>query len=393
MESIVIYPFLLGEKIRCRSKMTEFTVQVITTSTELSALEASWNELLAKEREPSIFLTWEWMKSWLESVGQTVELFIIAVHDQPGNLVAVAPFYCSTMTLVSGPTYKVLRIMGDCHSGAEYQDVIIRDGLGNTPLGKISEILEEERTHWDLAWFPNVASWTGALDRLQQCFTVGNYFFRQRERSFSAVSLPNTWEDYLQNFSRQRRSTLRRQQRKIEREHNIAFTICRIENDIEDFLKQLFLLHKKRWRPAGHDGAFVRSPVMMEFYRKIAPRVLQQGWLGLFALQVDGQVVAIQYGYVFHGVFSQLQEGFDPDGPAGSGNVLRMHVLRWCIENDIRVYDFLGGVSPHKAKWQAVEKTGCELFVGSKKFKNIPFYLLPLWPTGRYVRREDPDNQ
>ncbi len=373
--------------------MTGLKARVITTSEELPALEAKWNELLAEAQEPSIFLTWEWMISWLESVGSKVELFIIVVHDPAGNLVAIAPFYCSTMHLVFAPTFKVLRLMGDCHSGAEYQDVIIKHGFKETALKRIREAIEENRTCWDLAWFPNIASWTGAFGRLQQCFSTRKSFFRQRERSFSAVSLPNTWEEYMQRFSRQRRSTLRRKQRKIEREHNIAFTICRTENDIEHFLNQLFLLHKKRWRLAGHDGAFVRSPVMMEFYRRIAPRVLEQGWLGLFSFLVDGRVVAVQYGYVFHGVFSQLQEGFDPDGPAGSGNVLRLHVLRWCIENKLREYDFLGGHSPHKIQWQGVERTGCELFVGREKFKTIPFFLLPLWPTGRYVRQEYPDSQ
>jgi len=122
-------------------------------------------------------------------------------------------------------------------------------------------------------------------------------------------------------------------------------------------------------------------------------RALEKGWLALFSLRVDGEIVACQYGYVYKNIFSQLQEGFDPQAPAGVGNILRTYVIRWCIDNKLTEYDFLGGYSEHKRNWRAEKRTGCHLFLGRKRVKNLFFALLPIQPTGRYVKQGAPANQ
>src|SRR6185503_7976477 len=55
-----------------------------------AALEAEWNELLARSASDTVFLTWEWLWSWWEIYGGEVEPCVATVREH-GRLVAAAP--------------------------------------------------------------------------------------------------------------------------------------------------------------------------------------------------------------------------------------------------------------------------------------------------------------
>ncbi len=367
------------------------SVHLVTSAEELETLQFDWNVLHARSLSPTIFLSWEWMVSWLEAVYPEAQLFILLIRDAGNTLVAVAPFYRTGFTLLAGHCYKTLRCIGDCHAGAEYPDIIVQKGYEEAACKEIAAFLRHKDDVWDWAWFPNIATWTGAGDRLRSCFSADKLSFcHLREKDFSTMLLPGSWDEYMGGFSRQRRSLLRRQQRKAAQKYDLQITVCSNRHQLDTFLHQLFRLHKKRWLLRGHEGAFVKAPPMKAFHQKMALRALDKGWLAFFSLTAGDRVVAIQYGYVYDAVFSQVQEGFDPDGPAGTGNILRMYVIRWCIEHRIREYDFLGGFGKHKAQWQAKKRIGHELFVGKKCLRNLLFSHLPFWPTGRYINQGRP---
>ena len=56
------------------------------------ALAREWNSLLESSSADSIFLTWEWISSWLDTVHPAADLFVIAIRDGQGSLVGFAPF-------------------------------------------------------------------------------------------------------------------------------------------------------------------------------------------------------------------------------------------------------------------------------------------------------------
>ncbi len=372
--------------------MNYLSSQLITDRNELSALRDDWESLLSTSLSSSVFLTWEWVTTWLETVYPEADIFVIVVRDQQGNLVAVAPFYLTAFTLFFFVKYKAIRFLGDCHSGMEYPDILVKKGFESQALKQIAGVLSENRKKWDCAWFPNIASWTGSMQRLCRCFEQQELsFHRTTDMDFSSVFLPATWDEYLQMFSRKKRYNLRRLEKKAAEKFNLQVNICEHKEDVNKFLDQLFTLHRARWQMVGQEGAFVRRPLMVTFYRKMALRALEKGWLAFFSLSVDGKVVASQYGYIYNNVLSQIQEGFDPQAIAGSGNLLRLLVLRWCIENGIKEYDFLGGYSAHKEQWKAEKRVGYNLFLGRKCLRNTFFSLLPIWPSGHYVNQGLPE--
>jgi CelD/BcsL family acetyltransferase involved in cellulose biosynthesis len=366
-----------------------YTVKLIQTRLELDKFAGQWNELLKSSSANSIFLTWEWISAWLDSVHPKVDLFVIIVCDQNNQLTGIAPFYCSNSHLLKCFKYQTLRVLGDCSTGAEYPDIIISKGKEKLILPVISDFIFSHYKYWENIWIPRISSWSAAEERFGKIFNEKLIFSHKRKASFSHVNLPDSIEKYLQILSSSFRATVRRQERRINKEHEVKMLLADQQN-LNELLDSLFYLHRKRWEKIGQTGSFIKRPLMEKFYRKFAPIALQKGWLALFALQVNGVIRAVQFGYNYNNTLLQLQEGFEPDFLNGVGNVLRLKAIEWCINSSITEYDFLGEHTLHKKHWGAEERWGSHWFAGRKNYKNYLFSIREIWPTGRFIELEEP---
>jgi CelD/BcsL family acetyltransferase involved in cellulose biosynthesis len=365
-------------------------VDIITDRKGFDALSGEWNALLRASPADTVFLTWEWVSAWLDAVCPDAHLLVIAVRDDDGRLAAVAPFYGSAMRLLGLSTYRCLRILGDVDSGAEYADVPVRPGCEEEAFYLIARALSDCRSRWDCIWLCNVAAWTRAAERFERLFSHIPVFVTKWTRAFSTVMLPVTYDAYLGSLSSNARSAIRRQRKRLMASGPVETVQCERQRELPEFLSSLFDLHHRRWAALGQEGCFTRQPRMVQFYQRFAPVALERGWLRLFALRSNGTTLAMQYGYVYNLAFFQLQEGFDPSGTPGVGNVLRDDVLRACMTEHLREYDFLGGDTEHKRRWGGNARFGVDLLIGRKSLKNAAVFGLGLSPTGRYLRPVGP---
>jgi len=368
------------------------SAQVITSYEELRAYAPEWNGLLAQSQANSIFLTWEWLSTWLETVGLDAPLLTVAIRNNGGELVAVAPFYRTTLRFLGLMSYKCLRFIGDCLCGSEYPDIIVRDDCKEEALALIMKTLLDCSSSWDCIYLPSVAGWTGAYERFHYMFARGDVFIHERSSEFSAIKLPDTHEAYLTQFSRKHRGNIRRATQRLVASHNVEMVRCGSEDTLPKSLQGLFDLHRRRWESVGQFGSFVRKPLMKRFYERFAPQALRRGWLRLFLLEVDGAMAAVQCGYAYNGSFSAIQEGRKPESFGAVGNILRNLAIEACIEEGLAEYDFLGKISKHKRLWHAESRGGYELFIGRKSLKNRPLFWKSIWPTGRYIQEGRPAN-
>jgi len=370
--------------------VTHLHARLYTSLENLAPHAERWNALLRLSPGDTLFLTWEWLSAWNTYVAHAIPLFVVAVFDQDEQLQAFLPLYQSSLQLFKCISYKCLRPMGDCHCGAEYPDIIAAPGNLTEALTCIQGCLEKHRKKWDCLYFRYISGTSEAVSRLARLTGGSGAFFRRREIVFSSIALPGTIEEYNQNKLGSLYFVIRRQQKKLEQRGSLSMTLCREEQDLPSYLDNLFDLHAKRWQSVGQKGSFVRRPLMRDFYAGFAVTALRRGWLKIFSLQIDGVTLAVQIGYLYHGVFYQMQEGFDPDGPGGLGNVLRHAVINWCIANKVKEYDNLGGDEEHKLKWGAEHHTGYDLFYGAKSLKNVLLAVADIWPTGRFITEGPP---
>lgn len=358
-------------------------------SATLRDLRSGWNELLQHSDANSVFLTYEWMEAWLSGVCPRARLTIISVRSPSGELLGLAPFYRTSFRLLRLLPIRGLRVLGDVGAGAEYPDLIVRHGYEPAVAAALMSALLESAPS-ACVWMQRIAGWTGARERVLAAAQAANLQWYERPHVFAAAPLPNSFDEYLANLSGNQRSTLKRRTKQLQKAARVEFETCTAPAQLSGMLEDLFRLHELRWRADGQPGAFARRPAMMAFYRTFAPVALAQGWLRIYALRLDGVVQAIQYGYLYDGVYSQLQEGFDPAGPEGTGNVLRLMAIERLIAEGARTYDFLGEFTEHKRRWGAEQRVGCDLLLGRRTLKNRALFTRPIWPTGRYLHEHHP---
>ena len=359
--------------------------EIIHTWPAFSALEGEWNGLLRQSRADSIFLTWEWIQAWREVVGQRFKPFAVAVRDGSNRLIGVAPFYRAQYRFLGTIPYRVLRVMGDYPTGAEYGDWIVHARREAEVARCIGAALQAHRSDWDCIWMPNMAGWTGARERTASVAMDAGFSCRLRPKEFGYMRLPKALDGYERCLSGDRRQQIRRLRRKVLSQDGAAVSCCAALEELPKYLQALFDLHFRRWHMKGQEGSFRRKPDEARFYERFAPLALKAGWLQIFALKQHDAIRAVQLGYVYKSTFHQMQEGFDPDFLPGAGNVLRHHIIEACILQGVEAYDFLGEMSEHKRRWLATPREGCDAFIAHQSNKNR-LLGLGVWPTGKYFR-------
>lgn len=361
---------------------------IITSKRDLHILEPEWNRLLRESNVDTLFLTWEWITAWLKSNHTLADddLMVITIRSDSGSLVGIAPFYKAGYRFLSCINVTLLRVLGDEGTGSEYPAMIVKKDASVEVITLILAKLRELQHCWDLIWMPRQSGWDGQKGVLAGVCRNIKYFLHFRERSFSYFDLPDTFDEFESSLSSNRRQQFRRQAKKINKDHRVEIISCQNTEELSGYLNCLFELHEARRRVLGDVGTFKRKPQQLEFYRHFTTAALANDWLWFYALKVNDEIKAIQIGYLYNDIFYQLQEGFDPDFLPGAGNILRLDIIRKCIDKRAVGYDFLGDHTEHKRRWTARERKGQDTLIGKRSMLNRIIFFKPFWPTGRYFK-------
>ncbi len=362
--------------------------RVLTSVDEVEALAGEWNALVEKSATPHVFLTWEWIAAWKQAFRPDAQLLVIAVRSADERLAAIGPFYQCRLMLGRLVPYRCLRILGDAPGGSEYGDILARRDIEAAATMAVLESLLSRPGDWDAIWLPNMSpsdDTAGSTERLAGALGLK---CRSRDVPFSRIVLPSSFAEYLNSLSGKMRYQVRHGMNRLERECGAVLLTCDSQAELEQALPELFDLHQARWTSSGMPGIFADA-AMQTFYRLMAKAMLESGQLRLHRVQVGGRTLAAQLGLVVGDVLYELQRGFDPTFAkirGGVGGALRAMVIRKCIEDGMRVYDFLGGYNSDKERAGAECCLGRDVLMTRPSLKNNLLFASRTWPTGRYLR-------
>ena len=167
------------------------------------------------------------------------------------------------------------------------------------------------------------------------------------------ISLPSSWEAYMQGLSGSQRYFLRRSQCDFDEWAAGETSIEKVTTlaELAEGKRILIALHGERWAAAGQNGA-LSAARFAAFHDAVLPELLRAGALELLWLTVRGQPVAAVYNIVWDRKVLFYQSGRQPDVPHGirPGIVLHAHAIRAAIDAGHREYDFLGGEAQYKSQ-------------------------------------------
>jgi CelD/BcsL family acetyltransferase involved in cellulose biosynthesis len=308
--------------------------ELLRVASELGQLAPSWNRLA--HHVGSIFCTHEWLTCWWRAYGHGEPRWLV-LDDGHGLLRAGA--------LMFSPARSQLSSASNIHSGSWDAVAADEDSLAELWAGVAQEGLGRMRIAGMLEEGPGARIAAAQLERAGYSTTTV-----PGQRS-PWLDLPGSWEELLASVSGGLRSQVQRRRRKLERQGDLSFRTVTGGVELEQALESFLTVEASGWKTRSRT-AVISQPATERLYREFAPIAAEQGWLRLYLLELDGRLIAADYGCAYAGQGMLLKTGFDEDYARFSpGLVLRAEVLRASIEEGLDGYDFLGQPETYKTRW------------------------------------------
>ncbi len=304
---------------------------VVQEARSLDELRDDWTRLA--ELDGDVFKTWEWARAWEETSGSEGRLLL--TFRRPGEpLLGIAR--------LARMGRKPLRFVGFEGQGPADQagpvcdprdlpDVAaalrhaVTTRFGRPGLLLARGLMREE-------------GWTAPLD--------GIVLKSQPSPVLELGGLD--WDGWLATKSTNFRQQVQRRERKLVRDHGLAYRAVTAADELPATLEQLITFHDARWQ--GESSFFTADGRTL--HGAFARQALDRGWLRLWVAELDGRPAAYWLGYLFGGDYWFFQLARDPELHKTSiGMVLLAHTVRRAFEEGAGRYRFLSGSHPYKLRF------------------------------------------
>lgn len=324
------------------------TVQVIQRLDDWEALRPEWEELAAISPQISPPLQFDWLRTWWDcyaAPANTNRLQLITFRDS-ARLVGVAPLYASLRP--AGPiTIRTLQFLSTGEPEADetcpdYLNILCRPG---------SEA-DCARAFWNtvhtLPWDQLELVDLPTLSPLLAVDVLPAEMQLTSRADCPQCDLSAGFEQYLTTLSSNQRQTARRLIRKADQER--AKLQVADPTQADEFFAELVRLHQGRWEDDGKPGVFA-SASFTDFHRRMLARWLPTGQAVLARLRLQGETLAVLYGFRCGGKYEFYQSGVRQHPALPSpGIVAHLLLMQQLAGEGVTVYDFLKGASTYKQR-------------------------------------------
>jgi len=326
-----------------------------------------WDDALQRSLDNHVFLTWEWISSWWKFYGAKRRFLLVTVSNGK-KILAAAPLMSSRYKFYE---LELRKIEFAATPASDYHSFLL---TGKKPeyAGLMIGYADHVAPECDCIELREVPENSATAKIL----TVSKEPFKFSERILSPcpyVLLPSNFEDYFQSLGSNWRRNLRRWERKLGQNYKIDFKICNDIETVNDNMKTIFDLHQKRWRSRKKSGAF-SDQRFRDFHVDVARSFAERGWLILSFLTLNDEPVAAGYAFRYAQKLFCYLSGFDPQySEYEVGNLRHIYLLKHCIENGLKEYDFLRGSESYKRLWNASVRRNLEVRAIKRKIVPIVY--------------------
>jgi CelD/BcsL family acetyltransferase involved in cellulose biosynthesis len=196
------------------------------------------------------------------------------------------------------------------------------------------------------------------------------------------LALTGTWDDYLRDLNGKHRSNIRNRLKRLRKTGNVEMEVVSKGSEMARSLETGFDMEAKAWKAEART-AILCHPDLLTFYREIALRAAERGWLRLNFLTVNARKIAFDYSLVYKNKLYVLKPGYDPEfAPFSPYNLLCYMKLQDAFESGLSEYDFLGMKDNWKLEWTGATRSHCWLYIFSDRLRTTllhyaKFRLLP----------------
>ncbi|MBI5401763.1 MAG: GNAT family N-acetyltransferase [Ignavibacteriae bacterium] len=304
-------------------------VRVIENIEELSSIKKDCNRLADKIQMP--LMRFEWLVNCAKTVSSNEKLFVIVLFSGE-NVKAIAP-----MVLVKKYFSERLEMLGaSLHS--EPMSFLYEDE--DSLLGLLQAINNMKKT----IFLYGLNSSSLEMIKLEQLHNHQRSLNFVRSGNIPYLPITDTWENFQQNVSSSRRSSLRRLKKLAENNGNVSIEIkCPPAETVDKYLDEIFELEASGWKKQIGTAMMVNKK-LGAFFRNYSREAADLKILQLCFLRIDGTAVAAQIGLEYANRFWILKIGHNEKYAKFSPGILLMNeVIRYSFGKKLDAIEFLGG--------------------------------------------------
>jgi CelD/BcsL family acetyltransferase involved in cellulose biosynthesis len=161
------------------------------------------------------------------------------------------------------------------------------------------------------------------------------------------MSLPSSWEEYLQGLSGKERHEIRRKLRRLEAAGKVKLRCIENPAQVPDAMDQFIFLFKANRK----DKAAFMTGSMPAFFRSLALNLALRGFLKLYFLDLDDRTIAATFCIAHGSTVYLYNNGYDDAFRSLSVGLLsKVLTIKDSLRNGWRTYDFLKGSEAYKRR-------------------------------------------
>jgi len=276
-----------------------------------------------------------WLKTWWETFGNNDVPSILTGYFN-GKLIGIAPLRIQE---------KTARFIGG-ENVCDYQDVIVASNHYPEFFKAILTHLKQKEVR--SLQLGTLRPDSILLTQLPNLAKQMGYAVVYHQVAFSyEILLPRTWESYLKMLAGKQRHEIRRKLRRLNEAGEIRFRVIKRPDDISENMDTFFSMFKAS-RPEKSEFL---TDQMMSFFRLLAQRMAQQGFLRMYFLDIDRMPAAGVMCFDFNNILFLYNNGYNPQfSHLSPGFLSKVYSIRNSIEQGKHRYDLLKGDEGYKKR-------------------------------------------
>jgi CelD/BcsL family acetyltransferase involved in cellulose biosynthesis len=324
-------------------------LRVITESSGLETLADDWERLFQSAQDPSIFSSYEWVATWWAHYGGRARLQILAAYSG-SNLVGLAPLILEDHVIAGLKAFTRVKFMGTGIS--DRLDFLSAAGAERPVVELFANHLFRQR--WDIVDLDEVAEDSATAALLPSI--VGQLGARVKllpQSVCPTIALPIHFNTYFSSTTRDLQRKIKRYRSQSTKNHGFELKIITSEGDLLPGLASFLAMYRNYFSQRAGTGHLTGEQFAV-FRRELALKLARRGRLILALLRANGKDVAGQLCFRHGTICYEYNRCYDLAWKRENvGTALLWEVLRFCVAEGCRTYDFLRGLEQYKLDWGA----------------------------------------
>ncbi|MBU4312572.1 MAG: GNAT family N-acetyltransferase [Candidatus Omnitrophica bacterium] len=319
-------------------------IKELSSYEEFRGMKEAWGDLITRSKADNVFLTYDWMNSYIKNCCNGNRLIILTVFDDDA-MVGIAPL------MVRRHGVMGLYARSVCFIGTTASDRMdfILDGPREKCVLSIMDYLIGIGRDWDFLDFHEIVRFSGTAETIKKWVKLRDLksVSGPWDRSFF-IKLNDNVDFILKKVSKK----FHRKTKKLNKEvrANLEFRRYRHNEVKEALLDEIQFIASRSWKGTGHKSVFLKHGIR-DFHKDIFLGFANSGCLDISILKMGDTPIAYIYNFLYNGRLSNYSIEFDSRySHMSPGTMLMLWSIENAISKGIKEIDFGRGEEEWKTR-------------------------------------------